>query len=322
MDHHTVPRFYLKGFRDPTVPGAQGPRVWQADLRDRRVELRSPKSMAKAANYYAIVRDGGEPDHTVEREFLQRIETAAAPVLAQLVAGGFQLTQQQRAYLATFMASLRSRVPAWRNAVEEKVGEVAEAVIRVAAQSQERFERVLRRRSPRARCLSSAEIENLRQAVLTPGNFAYRGAPEASLRPMLRLTATLERLLFKMAWTFVTPPRGRTFITGDNPVHWHDPTAAPPFDAGLMSRNAILSFPMTPQVCLMGAWRDHLPISHPGTEDVVENLNKRVVRIAERYVFTASKAEAEAALRLREALQAEGVTVGPQSFNLIIITEE
>ncbi|MGH7908073.1 MAG: DUF4238 domain-containing protein, partial [Candidatus Binataceae bacterium] len=54
MEHHIIPQFYLRGFRDPTVDRRRGPRVWTAELKRKAVSLRSPKTLAKLTDYYAV----------------------------------------------------------------------------------------------------------------------------------------------------------------------------------------------------------------------------------------------------------------------------
>lgn len=54
MEHHFIPRFYLKAFRDPSIPGGQGPWLWVSDFKEQVVERRAPKNVGKATNYYAF----------------------------------------------------------------------------------------------------------------------------------------------------------------------------------------------------------------------------------------------------------------------------
>jgi hypothetical protein len=47
VEHHIIPQFYLRGFRDPAIDPRRGPRVWTADLKLKTVTQRSPKTLAK-----------------------------------------------------------------------------------------------------------------------------------------------------------------------------------------------------------------------------------------------------------------------------------
>jgi Protein of unknown function (DUF4238) len=100
VQHHVIPQFYLRGFRDPQVAAKMGARLWLADFSRHAVEPRFPKSIACEKDYYKF--DGstaGISDDAVETELLGRIEHDAARVISQLRDGNFSLTDPQRAIL-------------------------------------------------------------------------------------------------------------------------------------------------------------------------------------------------------------------------------
>lgn len=141
MDHHFVPQFYLRGFRDTKVPTQQGPRIWVADLKDRTVQLRAPKSVAYSVDYYAL------PDPAKAQELekaLGRIESDAAPVVVQLLGGQLDLSDQARNYLGNLMALLVTRGPLFRDKVEDVSAQVMERLIMAAVRNPARFERSFR----------------------------------------------------------------------------------------------------------------------------------------------------------------------------------
>ncbi len=288
--------------------------MWAADLKWRTVKLRSPKGIAKATDYYAV-----GTDQTVETEILRRVEDPTAAVIRRLRNRTFQLTDLERSNLAYFMALLATRVPGWRNAQEELVGRIAEAYVKLAVEHPDYFERMARRGNAG---LSKKEIEEARLSALDPENYTYRESSTLSLAHMLGTAARLAKILFEMAWLFCAPPKGLHFVTCDNPVRWYDPTADPAFRFGLIFRNSILSFPISPQLCLVGSWRDHLPAFARADKATVKDLNDRVIRFAEQYIFAASKADAQEALEMRRGMEARGEAVGPPPFNVKIPTED
>jgi Protein of unknown function (DUF4238) len=102
MDHHIIPQFYLREFRDATADPRRGPRLWVANLLRGRVELRSPKGIAKSVDYYAVQKDDGSTDHFFESEVLRLVEDAVAPIFTKLRARQYPLVAKERVKLAEF----------------------------------------------------------------------------------------------------------------------------------------------------------------------------------------------------------------------------
>jgi hypothetical protein len=216
------------------------------------------------------------------------------------------------------MALLVTRLPSWRGAVETWAGELAAATMRVAARHPEHFERLLRTKGGLASA-DITEIEESRRSVLEPGNYEYRGTPDLSLAQMLRVAMALADVFRDMSWVFLTPPAGSRFVTSDNPIHWNDSEAPPPWNAGLLSPRTVLSFPMSPELCLMGSWHRHLPPSREASQDIVAAANRRSIQFADHQVYAATRGEADAALTVREALGEAGEPVGPRALNMRIV---
>jgi len=83
VDHHFIPQFYLRDFRDPHVLDGQEPWRWIVDFEEGTVQRRAPKNVGKKANYYAFpeVETVGE---SIESVF-SKLESAAAPMIKKLV---------------------------------------------------------------------------------------------------------------------------------------------------------------------------------------------------------------------------------------------
>lgn len=318
MEQHIIPQFYLREFRDTTADRRRGPHVWVADLLRGTVELRSPRGIAKRTDYYTVQGTDGTADHFFEVEILRLVEDAVAPVFAKFRTEQYRLTTEERVKLTEFIALLSTRIPGWRDEMQKIAGDVAQGWIRVAARHPDYFERRVRMANEGID-FSSERIEEIRRSALDPNAFEYRGTPDLSLQLMLDAAARLAPFLYGMAWVFVAPPPERHFITCDNPAHWDDPTTAPPFDRALLRRKTVLTLSINPHACLLAAWRNHLPDSAQADEALVECVNERTIRVAERFVFAARRCDAEKALAMRRGIEERGGPVGYQARKVLIL---
>ncbi|MFQ5802818.1 MAG: DUF4238 domain-containing protein [Candidatus Methylomirabilales bacterium] len=304
VDHHFIPQFYLRGFRDPTTPEGQEPWLWVADLREQTIERRAPKNVGKQANYYAFPADGGTQIQAVE-EMFQKIESSTAPVIAKLLCGDFRLSDEDRTSLSIFMAFFITRVPWFRSLVEKSVGDIGRLMLRMTANRPEYFERKLRDVHEGKQQFTPEEVEELRQWTLDETNYTLQGSPDLSLAMGIRVAPALVPILHDMKWAFLVPPEGVHFVTCDNPVSWVDPTPRPPFyrGSGLLMRKVELSFPVGPCLCLFAAWEGpsgagEIPVRF------VNELNRRRALWADRFVFADHGDGARDALEIRRTLEA------------------
>lgn len=83
QDHHFVPQFYLSGF---TANGRKNGKLWESDLGGGTQQQASPAAVAKRKGFYRVKLEGEDPE-AVENE-LQKIETAAAPIIKKIAATG------------------------------------------------------------------------------------------------------------------------------------------------------------------------------------------------------------------------------------------
>jgi hypothetical protein len=310
MEHHVIPCFYLTGFRDPTLDRRMGPQVWVADLKSRTVKRQSPKGVTTITDYYAISNSSGRRlSQIVEERVLARIESITAQLVARLRDGNFRLTDSERSDLANFMA---------RNSLEESAGMVGESIMRVAANHPAYFARMMREANPH-RQFSDEELERERMVTLQLDAFQYRGSPELSLEFMLSIAGALSPVFFGMRWVYAIAPVGRHFITGDGPVFWYDATAPAPGANGLRSLNTTLTFPIGPEIALIGRWESALDSTVYADDRAVNFVNQRVARTSERCIVASRKPDAEAALAHRLEMEARGESVGFRRPNVRII---
>ena len=317
MEHHIIPQFYLRGFRDPSIDMRRGPRVWTADLRRKTVSLRSPKTLAKLTDYYAVEGASGT-SHVVETDILTKVEDVAAKVISRLRDGGPRPIDSQRLDLAVFIALLSTRTPGWRWPMEQFAAKTMEAVMQESARHPSYFADLLRRTNSE-RTFSDEEIERMRAETLDPGNFEYRANPVISLDLMIKTARPFAAVIFNMNWCYMIAPVGNRFITNDHPVFWYDPTRWPPAANGLASPGCILTFPLRPEIAISAIWGQQGDVLQHVDAAMVDFVNQRITRTADRSIFAARKDDADAALALRAQMEARNESVGPRQPDIRIL---
>ena len=101
--HHTVPKFYLRGFADG------GERIVTVRLPGDKRYIQVIGKAAATNHFYSI---DGHPEGTdaFEKQ-LSEMEGAAASVLREIESGTWPLSEDQRGTLGTFMAVQTVRGP-------------------------------------------------------------------------------------------------------------------------------------------------------------------------------------------------------------------
>lgn len=304
MDQHFIPQFYLRGFCDPIFRPEQEPWIWVADFQEGSVERRAPRNVGKKANYYAFPEFDRAADETIE-ELFSKIESTAAPILRKMLRGELELTDQERADLLFFVAFFVTRVPFFRNLLEEAAGKLGKMVLQLSASGPEHFERTLQKATEGQEALTPQRMEEIRQWVLDGKNYTVRGLPVLSLGLGFQLAyETIYPIFDDMTWALLRPAGQGYFVSSDSPVSWIDPTPRPAFlrGHGLAMRSVEVTFPLFPRLCLLGTWGQGGGVRDV-SDAVVTELNRRRVAFADRYAFADRTEGAHLALRLRREVE-------------------
>ena len=236
MNQHIISRFYLGNFCDSVTRECPEPSLWTVDFQKGTVKRRAPKNIASQADYYSFRRSDGTLDSSIET-MLSHIERKASSVIVKIQCRDYQLTEEERTYLALFMAFFVTRVPLFRKFVEQKASESGIAMLRTAAAHPEFFRRLVEKTTCE---VSEEEIELQRQIVLDPKNYSIRCNPEYSLSLVMPLVTVIAPIIFDMQWLFLRAPENARFLTADAPVIWDDPYCADHEDIGLVLCHSLI----------------------------------------------------------------------------------
>jgi hypothetical protein len=308
LDHHFVPQFYLRAFRDTAVPEGQEPWLWVGDLGERSVERRAPKNVGKKANYYSFPDVDAKSPETLE-EILSKVESEAAPVIKRLISGDLRFLEQDRANVLFFMAFFVGRTPFFCRMIEGPMAEIGKEVMLMSARQPDYFERTLREAQAQTGVeFTPEEVEDLRQWAANDSNYTVTLNPVVSLWTGIEMSLdTIFPVFEQMKWAVLRAAGNGGFLTCDNPVSWFNPRPRPPFNAGrgLAMRNVEVTFPIAPNLALLGTWEG--PVGVLDARDrIVEELNRRRAVFAERHVFADRESLVRAALAFRQQIDSDG----------------
>lgn len=194
-DHHFVARGFLRGFAaDP-----ERKKIWVYDKRpERRPGFRSIKSIAWLPDYYSQEREDGTLDHSVEEALGKTVDNSAPRIINRISAqpgDRVTLSKDERAEMAFFVALSLTRVPSFRDGIDEMHEHLGEILLSRVAEQDPDIARGVEKYGARA-----------------------MAKPQGSLEPMLSTARDIAHSLIPKAWQFFVPPPDEPLATSDNPV--------------------------------------------------------------------------------------------------------
>jgi hypothetical protein len=260
--HHFVAQGYLRGFSCPKR-GRQF--VWVYDKRPGRAPVcKSVKSIPWLSQYYAQERDDGTVDSDrLEKGLNEVIETKAIELISRLdndSDGSIELTDKQRALLATFIGISLTRVPSFRGGLRDLYSQIGQEYAEILSSQMWTGE--------------------------GPAPEVIVEAPEwVTLDHMIESAGQIANSIFPKEWIFIRAPESVFFITSDNPVTWRGTAPANADSEVMMPLTKHLAIVCTPQA----KGQRHREID--ASRQQVKMLNARVARAARNWIFASEESE-------------------------------
>ena len=209
---HFVPQGFLKGFSDPEH--SSGKMIWKYEKRFNSPPKQvSIKSVAWSSFYYAQELEDGAPDtDTLETLFAQTLENKVPKIIQGIDAKpnkSVNLTDDEIGILSYFLGLSFTRVPSFREGVNEMHTKIAPSMLEVAA----KHEPII------AKGLEKYDIQATAKEWV-------------SLKPMLEAASRISESCLAKEWQFFIPHKDVKLVTSDNPVHFSLPHSAGRIMAG------------------------------------------------------------------------------------------
>lgn len=269
--HHYIPRTYLRNFADHD--GRL--HVLLKDKPESTLRLR-PEEVAHQRFYYSQPSPAGGLDHGLEMMF-STAESSWSEV-SQSLERQIPLNDTQLAALITFIVSLRTRVPAARDAMERVLAESARSAA-LALEAEGKLP------VPPPGMEEALAIKNLQIAV----------DPHRSLHMMVDAIRGLGPLIDALGFVSVRNSTLTPYMSSDNPVVYFDPRVPDaevrPYSITL-GEDVLLLFPISSSTLVIGStlYAEHFRgfgISYAEEHDPssVQKFNRMVARFAYRQAY-------------------------------------
>lgn len=281
--HHYVPRFYLEGFIDPK----NVPLIWIYEKGNKNIIKAAAADIAVRKDYYSFTTVSGEKDSETFEDALAELESKAAPLL-QKIKNEELLTDEEKGVFSFFVAYTMTRVPNYRQNIEDISGGVIKKALMVAVSDRARFESDFAKLGKMRGEQQVKKIEDLIKLVLS-GQYDIHVHPQFSLG-MIDIANELAPVFYRMNWAFIRSIDEYKFVTSDNPLYYYDPTHKPKsFDGvGLTNENTEVCFPLSRDLLLLCSWKKYKGYYQVKNKNVKE-INRRTVIYASRFVFSSQK---------------------------------
>lgn len=275
-NHHTTPRYYLKGFRIPDQPAY----IWQyhrgtpyqpGHRSDRHNPVkRALKKAGTITDYYGTYEDDLEEREACATPIIERLRATPHDTITPL------LTQADKAQLTDYIGLLMKRT----TARDERTPNIWKTVL---AQQHTTLDQMQRDLAYAGRFTDARKIDEIRHEY-------DAGIPEEIRRRSILMPFDRVRSrIIELRWAFLTTPTP-ALLTSDNPVRY-------PEHEGLGHDLAFLTIPWSTTITLFASTHqaaalftlpsaDHDCASRTVTPEQVATLNHLTITGAHQYLYS------------------------------------
>lgn len=283
--HHTVPKFYLRGFADRdtllTVP-----------LPGERRYRQSVNSAAVETDFYAL--PGHEDGDDVLERALADVEAPAAAIISRIESGTWPISPEERQACGFFIALQSTRTQTRRRTANSIEAQVARLQIGLGGRT--RFKEQLQQADAD---ITDETADRLWSEAVRPEGPPIEITGAAFAEQMLTTATQLLPYILGRPWTLVRFDR-RSLITSDHPISLVAAADASPWQGVGYATAAAILMPLTRKLGLvMGdpmAFADHVSIDRVadgeidtelrvGTTQMERLFNDHTVGFASKWVF-------------------------------------
>lgn len=270
--HHIIPKCYLDNFADTDN------RIYI--YRNNEIFASRPAASLVENHFYTITIEGGGASYIVE-DTLANIEGSFIKIYRDKLSRLLELTMEERAVVATFVAAMHLRTRAVRDSITKFIQDSRDVIDHIESLSEDAKARIAETWIP-------ADNDD---PVFIP-NIA--DAPNVHNRVLLDSIEFVASMIFDMHWSLVYVPDG-SLITSDNPVAVINPIlmqkhglgfrAAP----GFAQPDVEVSMPLSNSIAIFCSWKPPPANVLPANQELSNLLNSRTVMYRQRELIATTQ---------------------------------
>jgi hypothetical protein len=256
---------------------------------DDQPKAKAPKNVAHGNGYYNIRTDDGGVSKELEHAF-SRFEGEAAKIFYNITIKNKSITVHEKALLSEFIYFMHTRVPNFRENVNRFTSEISKKMMQVAIAQPEYLHGVLNEVDRRNGEENDHDIDGLIDFIQSD-RYTIEVPQERRIQLMIDMAEKISEVIFNMRWEFLIAPTGVYFVTSDNPVVLLDLKNTSNFfgDGFRSSPSVEMTFPLSPQYCLLGTWRNGKERYKLVTSERVKAINLRTCNSSSKHVYSCVK---------------------------------
>ena len=201
--HHTVPKFYLRGF-------AKEEQIVTVRLPGKQRFVQSISNATVGKDFYSV--EGHVDGADVVERALSEVEGATAALFKRVAAGQWPLSAVDRTTLGFYVALQAARVPVQRRTMDYMAAQLAR--LQIGAGGKASFRRQLEQVAGE---ISDEQFERMWAQAIRPEGPPLTRSRAEHLQQMLETSQTTLKYIIGRPWTLVQFDR-RSLITSDSPV--------------------------------------------------------------------------------------------------------
>jgi hypothetical protein len=286
---HTIPRFYLEQFANPSRREDKRGKVWVYQ-KGKEPQLRATNSQGYECGYFGVVRPDGSLDESLETH-LARLEDRCNDIL---VSSKYELCDLRsltnRNILAFYATLLFQRSTAQMTFSASNWSKLKEPYTKLASNEEYLRDTAEHFTQMTGQLITPESIRTLIQKQVE--RFSDKdNAKNSFLTSLLVNVEIMQGELVSKPWQIWGAPADAEFVTSDNPLVTYLPITPELWHPGHGFRqpNVVTAFPLAPSACLtMGiTGREFERV----TESTVMRMNDIIVRSSARFVYSKARSD-------------------------------
>lgn len=276
--HHAVPKFYIKRF-------AKADGLVYLHDKQRLSVVRVHPDAAIAENYLYAPEVGETPyDDSFEKFLSDHVDSPAAPIIEKLTFGD-SISDEERSYMALFLAFQDMRIPRTRDLIAKFMGNIGRKLLRMQAQHPDSMKRILENMGEK---VSDERIRDLADDIKR-NEFVVEPTKVMWLESM-SIAVDIAEVIYRMPWIVAEAHPDIEFITSDAPIAkiLTDRSIPRIFGVGWLSPSVESTFTLSPSHCLI-IRPDRKEGRYEAPKSWCKNVNRRLILQARRFVISRNR---------------------------------